>query len=553
MRRYNLKAQGLAMLGLAATLPLMTFAARAQEGTGFRTPIITQADPAEQGDGTLSPAARQASEQGPLPFSDATAAAKAKADRERDEAEKQALKNALPAVTVAGGFNKPGLNDNIHSPADVTGAIGPTRYIQTVSAKAGIYNRTTGALIGSGTLNQLGGINASAFTQYPQIIWDASTQRFYYLFLASFSASDNRLEFGFSKTADPSNVTTDWCHYAVVGFGSTFPDYPMLGDSEFFTIIGYNGFAPAGTFTGSMLMAISKPAAGTACPAHTTFTAGSAGPLLNTAKNLVFAPVPANQIDTFGTGYAVAVNGPPPADTLWFFNVTKDPKTGSPVFGSARGVTVSPYDIPPSASQPNFSATNPAPVLDTLDTRNTQAVQAIDPSHGGKHAFYTQHTIKSGAASAVRWYEIDPVPATPVRLRSGDIQAANTFFFNAAISPDRRHDGTISQFGDSFVIQFNMSSKVNKIDPSIVAASSFKGAPLSSLLVENGVGPYQDVYCFPPYPLPCRWGYYAGAAPDPRPTVSGRGEVWGTNQFSGVTNPPKAGVSWRTEIFALEP
>jgi len=29
--------------------------------------------------------------------------------------------------------------------------------------------------------------------------------------------------------------------------------------------------------------------------------------------------------------------------------------------------------------------------------------------------------------------------------------------------------------------------------------------------------------------------------------------VWGTNQFSGVVNPPPHGVNWRTQIFALQP
>jgi hypothetical protein len=57
-----------------------------------------------------------------------------------------------------GGFNKPGLTDNTGSPPDTTGAIGPTRFLQLVNSRAGIFNRTTGALIGSGTLDQLAGI-----------------------------------------------------------------------------------------------------------------------------------------------------------------------------------------------------------------------------------------------------------------------------------------------------------------------------------------------------------------------------------------------------------
>src|SRR5262249_6949274 len=220
---------------------------------------------------------------------------------------------------------------------------------------------------------------------------------------------------------------------------------------------------------------------------------------------------------------------------------------GNPLFGPARSVTVGTYDIPAHASQPGV-----AQVLDTLDARNTQAVQAIDPRFG-KFAFWTQQTIKSGTVSAVRLLELDPTaPAVAVK-RSLQISASNTFLFNAAISPDRRHDVAISAFGNSFVIEYNVSSKVNNINPRIVAASSVNGGPLSFFNpVKGGVGPYKDFSCKTPGSV-CRWGDYSGATPDPRPTITGSGEVWGTNQFSGVLNPPTTVANWGTEIFALKP
>ena len=69
----------------------------------------------------------------------------------------------------------------------------------------------------------------------------------------------------------------------------------------------------------------------------------------------------------------------------------------------------------------------------------------------------------------------------------------------------------------------------------------------SSVVASSSAG-YVDFSC-----SPCRWGDYSGMTPDPRPTISGSGEVWGTNQFSGVLNPPTTIASWRTEIFALKP
>src|SRR6516162_1752236 len=115
-----------------------------------------------------------------------------------------------------------------------------------------------------------------------------------------FSASDNRLEIGFSKTASPSNVTTNWCHYNLK-FGTPFPDFPKLGDSQDFIILGANVFAnnANGGLTGSQIVAISKPPAGpiTTCPIATTLKVGlSKLPLKDAFGNQVFTPVPANQI-----------------------------------------------------------------------------------------------------------------------------------------------------------------------------------------------------------------------------------------------------------------
>src|SRR5262249_60357435 len=108
------------------------------------------------------------------------------------------------------------------------------------------------------------------------------------------------------------------------------------------------------------------------------------------------------------------------------------------------------------------------------------------------------HTIKNGNLSAVRWYEIDPFPAAPVVLRSANIGDSTSFFFNAAISPDRRVDGAISAFGNNFVIEYNVSGRLSGINPRIVAVSSVNGGPPSFLLLENWVGAPKDFFFFPP-------------------------------------------------------
>lgn len=527
---------------------------------------ISAADPNLQGDGTMSPAARAALTRGPLPMSQAHVDRKRAADREYDaaaaagrmrpsalrSAEAGGQRAATQNPAVVGALSFPGLSDPSLTPSDSTGTIGTTRYIQTVNAMVGIYNRSTQALIATGTLNQLAGNGAGVSSFDPQIMWDPTTNRFYYLMDSIVSSAHHKLAFGFSKTRSPATVSSaDWCQYDI-DYRASFPDFPKLGDSRFFIIFGVNTFNNSDVFLGSDIVAVSKPPAGSTCPDFSTFKIASKTNIKDSSNRQTFTPVPANQVDTNNIGYVVAQDGALPASKLWFYSVTRS-ASGNPVIGNARGLTVPVYTIPPAATQPQFGQK-----IDTSDTRPTQAVQAVNPDRAGIHSFWTQHTVKhpNEPRSIVRWYEINPAPATPVLLRSGAIGSGSAnsgnFFYNASVSPDRRKDGATVQFGDSFVIQYNLSSRVNNVSPGIVAGSSVSGGSLSFSGIKTAVGPYRDFNC-PSAGTTCRWGDYSSAMPDPRPTTAGRGEVWITNQYSGVTNPSTASADWRTWIAAVRP
>jgi len=546
--------------------PALAFAQKMQSPRDEEIIRALPANPGEPANGALSPAAKRAMERGPLPANKAEATAKAAADRAVAEAEKALAPR--PSITqnqfvlpqsaagtsapgVVGGLNFAGLTDTTGSPPDTTGAIGPNSFVQIVNRKAGVFNRTTGAPIASGTLNQLANVPAAANSFDPQIIWDPTTSRFYYLMTSIFSDADHRLSFGFSRTGNPGNVTSDWCHYTLP-YGATFPDYPKLGDSQFFIIFGVNAYNSAGTiFEGADIIGVSKPPAGVTCPAFSSFKISKKTDLRDATGAKAFTPVPANQIDTFGTGYVLARNLALPSNKLWLYTIGRS-GTGFATFGVARAATVSFYTAPPNATQPDFPGGAAAPLLDTLDGRLTQAVQASDPRLG-TFSLWSQHTIANGVAgSMVRWYEINPVPLAPVVQRQSNIGATNSFYFNAAIAPDRKIDGASRAFGNSFVIEYNVSSKSNTVSPRIEAASSVNGGFLTKLLVKGGVGPYRDFTCLTSSDV-CRWGDYSGATPDPKPTAAGVGQVWGTNQFSGLLNPPPTGVNWRTQIFDLKP
>jgi hypothetical protein len=563
MKRWFQHGSLLSLLS-ATVFPAIAFA---EDAAGK----IERVNSALHADGTIS-ATAAAAMRGPLPMGGRDLSLKRAANRAADSAKNtagnadeaaeaggRALRAAGPTVVDDQSFlalsKRP---DDVNSPVNVTGAIGPTLYIQAANSAVRLYNRRTNAVLKHATLNALAGHEDNVTSFNPQIIWDATTERFYYVMNSVFSDDDNRLSIGFSKTGNPRSLTSaDWCNYVYTPENPRrFPDSPKLGDSRLFLIIGVNSFGDQ--YLGSDIIAIRKPDAnvGTECPdgddIEDVFRVRTK---LNIQNRAAFSPVPANQIDNNAVGYVVARNGTLPSDKLWFFSVTANRK-GAPVIKDIGALRLpEEYDIPPDARQPDFSQ-----VLETLDARPTQAVQAINPARAGNvHSFWTQHTVKhpDEDRSVVRWYEINPA-GTPTLLRNGEIGGGNEnagrFFFNAAISPDRRVDrrngSTIAQFGKSFVIHYNVTSRSGEIVPRIAAGSSVNGAKMTFRLIKSGVDSYRDDSC-PESDDVCRWSSYASASPDPRPTTTGRGEVWGATQFADKFS--KKNPKFRTWIFALSP
>jgi hypothetical protein len=435
-----------------------------------------------------------------------------------------------------------GINDTSVTPSDSTGAIGPTSYIELVNLKFGIYSRT-GSAVSTGSLASLTGDSGGNLSD-PQIIWDTQNGRFYYVVL---DFSSNILLFGYSKTDTPASAS-DFCKYGVdYGYGSNLPDYPKLGDTSDFLLIGVNVFDSSENFLGSDVDWVTKPGAGTTCADGTTFTAARHNVSTSSAK--IATPVPANQTDPSGTGWVVAGQDPTAPSSsgsgnfIQVFQVTKDGTTGWAVFSSAGTVPVTSFAVPPAAPQAGTTNT-----LDTLDARLTQAVSAVEGTNASAVTIWTQHTVAGGARSEVRWYDINPATLTLAQPQ-GKVQSDSLYTFNGAISPDRRIvNGGASLFGDSMVLGFNTSSATTY--PAIQMVFKLAGQTQSSfaLIVQSSTF-NRDFSCSPT----CRWGDYAGASPDPAASTSGaHGQVWLTNMWNQSTRSFFQ-VAWRTWNFGVAP
>jgi hypothetical protein len=485
--------------------------------------------------------AQRAAIAGQVLVGDEQAYARAKSRAERAGGSRASTRVGLQAPSSLRNFQ--GVNDTNVAPSDSTSAIGTQRYVELVNSKIGIWNRTSDTPLATDTLASLTGAGSGPSVFDPQVIWDPDTNRFYYAADVVVSATQNLLAFGFSTTASPNNATTDWCEFAV-DYGATFPDYPKLGDFSGMMLIGANVFssnASSATFVRSDVVGITKPGSGTTCPAANTFTVSIAQNLHNADASQSTTPLPANQVDGNATGHVLAGKGFTGGNFVTVFNVTKN-SSNQIVVAAPRAMSVAAFAVPAPAPQPGTTR-----MLDTLDARFTNAVEAVDPFRSSQVAIFTQHTVNgSGGRSVVRWYEINPTPSIPVPFQSGTQSSASLFLYNAAISPDRRRNGASGQFGNGFLLQYSRSSTNAKI--SIASASKVNnGSVTGELVLKTSPDVIDDGSCRGGV---CRWGDYAGASPDPASnTTASNGVVWAVNAWAQASSGTSA--DWRTQNFAL--
>ncbi|HEY5034429.1 MAG TPA: hypothetical protein VIJ30_04840, partial [Candidatus Dormibacteraeota bacterium] len=297
------------------------------------------------------------------------------------------LPSTRTANAVFNGLNKPGLSfvDNGSfqtAPPDSTGAIGPNYYVEIVNSVIGVYSRSDLSLVGEASFNPWLGVGGTPSTVPlcdPQIQWDQSSQRWLYVVLGCAFGLDKFL-YGWSKTPDPSDLVNGWCRFSVSTPG-VLSDYPKLGHSSNYMLVGTNNFSDTGInpFITAQITWMQTPAPGaTTCAAPAVNFVGTAlSPLKNgDGTTLTSTPVPVNTSTNASNGYVVSAydpSGPPatPQTRLTVFHVD-----GSGIFFRDGDLTVNSYSVPAPAPNLNGSPFG----IDTLDGRLTQAVG--DPTTG---------------------------------------------------------------------------------------------------------------------------------------------------------------------------
>jgi hypothetical protein len=420
-------------------------------------------------------------------------------------------------------------------PPDATSAIGPTRFVELVNDGYRISDRSR-TVLASGSSAALYG-TGGAFISDPQVVWDPASSRFFFVAITDTGPPgfpNWGIVLGFSKFDSPSSAA-DWCAYTFTDkYGSTLPDFPKLGMTADFALVGINRF-PGSIATnaasrvasaplGSDLNWFAKPANGviTNCPAKSTITHNVFRALKTAANNPAFTPIPSREVDTSSTGYVVATGDPLPATTLTLYTVGKS--NGAATLSNPTTVAVASYNDP-LAQIPQQGGN----ALDGGDSRLTQAYLAMDPRLGHA-ALWTAHAIAGGAGAQVRWYEID---AAQAKLdQSGTVSDPNLDAFYPAIAPDRAVFGNGATFGSNMVLTVDTSSANTQSAVAMVTKggtrpqSGWTTIHASSVAWSCTKDPNRNA---------CRWGDYSGASPDPLPPAgTGVGRVWLTNEWNSA-------------------
>lgn len=473
----------------------------------------------------------------------------------------------LPATASQfNGLSGDGLADNDWSPSDSTGDIGPMNYIEMVNSKIGVYDRNL-YMLDSTSLAAFGAIgpllpNPQGSCVFdPQIAWDQQANRWLYSMVEQTTSTtscstlnNDYLDFGWSMTSNPLG---GWCGYAI-NSGPVMDDYDKLGHDNNFIIIGANAFGNYGDesqFLGAEIWAINKPATGsTTCPSVPSVhlfgrSIGQPDSLVNDDGSPATTPVPAEMTDASPVGYVVAARDPGTVGGGSIATWHIGSNAGTPTLTQDPAATVPTYFVPPSVQEPiTLFDCSYGYCLDSGDGRLTQAIAHYDPAAGGE-TIWTQHAISDpnvGTLSIERWYELKPGLATP--RQTGVISNPNLYVFNGAVSP--------TTAGNQAVIFYNTAGPVTGGFVDYRAQRRNSATPLGAMggevIIASSTAIDADFTCGVSMPppqngIPCRWGDYASARPDPLNANT----VWGTGMIVNQGGGSIQGSGWATKIARM--
>ncbi len=433
-------------------------------------------------------------------------------------------------------------------PPDTNGAVGPTYYIQTVNTSFGVFEKSTGILKASSTLDAL---FASANTGTPcdnnhqgdpVVLYDGAAGRFV---VTDFAWADNKFTtgpfyqcFAVSKTADP--VNGGWYFYAIVAdSGAKLHDYEKLGVWRDGIYMTANMFSTTGSqaFQNVRVWAFNK----------TKMYAGQAAQVVvfNLPSKIqgvsVFSALPSNYHPATGTPPAgrenlIASIWGAYTTRVWKFKVNWTTPSSSTLTGPSN-ITIPTFSTPPS-SIPAKNGNN----LDSLGYRVMMQNQYTNI--GGVESLWVSHTVGNGSGIAsVRWYQF--------RVTGGTVQTTGPIQ-SGTWNPNATHRWmpslAVNRNGDMAV---GYSASSSSQFPAIRYAGRLATDPPGTLgLTETSLisGTASQCCKFSSGSTNNRWGDYSAMTIDPDGC-----SFWYTSEFYESPQPTTLATdNWKTRIGSFK-
>jgi hypothetical protein len=445
---------------------------------------------------------------------------------------------ALPTNVVTPAAARVGLQFTSHtrSPADTSGALGPTQYIVTVNNNIRSFDKVTG--IADGALNIYTGdffrsqitpmvAPSYAFITDPRVRYDRLSRRWIIMMIdvpvavnasGGTAYSANRIMIAVSSgpviTAQ-SSFTFFQFQADLIGptpnkDTGTLADYPTLGIDANALYIGVNTYAQENGIGPSIFVIRKSSVVG-------------AGPIVVTAFRDVVAWTPqgVDNYDPNATeGYFISA---------YFKNALRVTRIGTP--GATPTFTTA--DVP----IPGYAGYYKVPHLGSTRGDLDVAGDRLYAAHVRNDRLWIVHNVlvdATGASStagdrgASRWYEIKDIStATPTLVQSG------TLFDTAATRPKWHYLPSIIVSGQGHaVVGLNTSGKADYINAAVT--QRFASDPVNSM---QALTPYTAATAACNGDL--RWGDYTDSTLDPEDDMT----IWTIQKYCAGTGSPDLRVA----------
>lgn len=413
-----------------------------------------------------------------------------------------------PSAAPVASTNFPGIAATGWLPPDCTMAAGPAHVLVSVNSSVALYTKG-GAPVFQRTLTQWFANVVSGMTIFdPKALFDQHAGRWVLVAVAVSQNPNASLHLvSVSATSDPNGPWRNY-RFDATRNGTTatnnWADYPALGVDNQALYITSNMFAFGGGFQYAKIRVI--PKAG-------PYSGGTAkffdfANLKNADNSLAFTVQPCHTFGAPQVEYLVNTAFPS-GSTLTVWRILNG---GTAPTLTRTQVSVSPYSLPPNATQPGNA--------EPLNTGDVRALHAVFRGDSIWTAFTTAHNWGAGNNRAsIQWAQIRA--ATPAVVQQGVYGGATAHYFYPAGCPDGNGNMTM-------VFSRSGSGEFGTIAYTGRKATDPLGALQPSVVLKAGVAPYvaKD------NSGRNRWGDYNGVAADPsNPRV-----VWMYSEFAAAPN-----------------